>query len=254
MLARAAESASATWARPVTFDFDRVDVCDLSRHYGRRRALSRITLTCPAGEILGLLGPNGAGKSTLLAILATLLAPSSGEVRYGTRTAAEAGPALRARLGLLAHDLHLYPELTARENLRFFARLHGLPGVDARVGAGLENAALTDRADEAVSGFSRGMRQRLALERALLHEPRLLLLDEPFTGLDDQSALALVARLRGLSARGAIVVVATHDLDVAEGVLDRVAVLRDGRLIAVDDAREGLRKRYRTQVAAASRT
>lgn len=233
----------------MTFDFDRVEVREVSRHYGRRRALIRVTLDCRAGEVLGLLGPNGAGKSTLISILATIVAPSSGSVRYGTATASDAGPRLRGRLGLLAHDLHLYPELTARENLRFFARLHGVGDVGRRVEAGLESAALRDRADDPVSAFSRGMRQRLALERALLHEPRLLLLDEPFTGLDDLSAIALVARLKGLSARGTIVVLATHDLDVAEAVLDRVAVLREGRLIAVDDAREGLRKRYRAQVS-----
>ncbi|RPJ83201.1 MAG: ABC transporter ATP-binding protein [Acidobacteria bacterium] len=233
----------------MTFDFDRVEVREVSRHYGRRRALNRVSFDCRAGDVMGLLGPNGAGKSTLISILATLVAPSCGSVLYGTATAAEAGPQLRARLGLLAHDLHLYPEMTARENLRFFARLYGLGDVERRVEAGLENAALQERADDTVSAFSRGMRQRLALERALLHAPRLLLLDEPFTGLADQSAVALVKSLKGLSARGAIVVLATHVLGVAEAVLDRVAVLREGRLVAVDDAREGLRKRYRTQVS-----
>ncbi|MFB3855331.1 MAG: ABC transporter ATP-binding protein [Vicinamibacterales bacterium] len=235
----------------MTFDFDRVEVREVCRYYGRRRALNRVTFDCRSGEVMGLLGPNGAGKSTLISILATLVAPSSGSVRYGTATPSDAGPRLRGRLGLLAHDLHLYPELTARENLRFFARLHGVRDVEGRVEAGLESAALSERADDPVAAFSRGMRQRLALERALLHEPRLLLLDEPFTGLDDESAVALVARLKGLSARGTIVVLATHDLDVAEAVLDRVAVLREGRLIAVDDAREGLRKRYRAQVSKA---
>jgi heme ABC exporter ATP-binding subunit CcmA len=234
----------------VTFDFNEVVVDDVSRHYGRRRALSHVSLTCRAGEVVGLLGPNGAGKSTLLSILATLLAPSSGEVRYGGRTAREAGPALRARLGLLAHELHLYPELSARENLSFFAALHGLDDPASSVAAGLERAMLADRANEVVSGFSRGMRQRLALERALLHGPRLLLLDEPFTGLDDASATALIRRLNGLKAGGAIVVVATHDLDVAEALLDRAAVLREGRLVVVDEPREGLRARYRSVVAA----
>jgi ABC-type multidrug transport system ATPase subunit len=232
----------------VTFDFDEVVIDDVSRHYGRRRALSHISLTCRSGEVVGLLGPNGAGKSTLLSIVATLLAPSSGEVRYGRLRADQAGPALRGRLGLLAHDLHLYPELTARENLEFFARLHGVANPPAVVAAGLERAALVERADDIISGFSRGMRQRLALERALLHGPRLLLLDEPFTGLDDASAGALVARLKELSGNGAIVMVATHDLDVAEALLDRAAVLRDGRLVALDDTHGALRERYRLHV------
>ena len=190
----------------VSLDFEEVAVRDVSRHYGRRRALARVSLTCRAGEVLGLLGPNGAGKSTLLAILATLLSPSAGDVSYGGRAAAEAGAGLRARLGFLSHDLHLYPELTARENLAFFARLYGLPAVRERVDAALARAGLEARADDVVAGFSRGMRQRLALERALLHDPRLLLLDEPFTGLDDASVGALVSRLKEMRAAGRIVV------------------------------------------------
>jgi ABC-type multidrug transport system ATPase subunit len=238
----------------VSFDFDRLVVDEVSRNFGRRRALTRVSLTCVGGEIVGLLGPNGAGKSTLLAILSTLLAPSSGVVRYGTADARTAGPSLRARLGLLGHDLYLYPELTARENLEFFARLYGLAGPRDRVSQALARAGLAERADDMVSGFSRGMRQRLALERALLHTPRLLLLDEPFTGLDDASGQALVARLRGLRREGAIVVVATHDLDLAEGLLDKVAVLRDGRLLQVSDSTASLRDRYRETIRAATRT
>jgi heme exporter protein A len=233
----------------VTFDFDQVVIRDVSRNYGRRRALTRVSFTIHAGEVLGLLGPNGAGKSTLLSILATLITPSSGEVRYGTATAHEVGALLRARLGLLAHDLHLYPELTARENLEFFARLHGVTAWRTAVDCALASAGLEERASDFVSGFSRGMRQRLALERALLHDPRLLLLDEPFTGLDDASAHALVSRLRQLRDRGGIIVVATHDLDVADALLDRAAVLRDGRLVALDDTHGALRERYRAHVA-----
>ena len=236
----------------MTFDFDRLAVDDVSRHFGRRRALNRVTLDCHAGEIVGLLGPNGAGKSTLLSILSTLVAPSAGVVRYGDRTAHEAGPALRARLGLLGHDLYLYPELTAKENLLFFARLYGLERPAATVADALVRANLADRADDPVSGFSRGMRQRLALERALLHRPRLLLLDEPFTGLDDASGQALVARLRGLRDQGGIVVVATHDLDLADGLLDRMAVLRDGRLLPVAASAASLRDRYRETIQAAA--
>jgi len=233
----------------VNADFDELAVRDVSRHYGRRRALARVSLTCRSGEVLGLLGPNGAGKSTLLSILATLLTPSAGEVRYGGRTAVEMGPGLRGRLGFLSHDLHLYPELTARENLVFFARLYGLSDVDGRVAAALARAGLTSRGDDIVTGYSRGMRQRLALERTLLHDPRLLLLDEPFTGLDDASVGALVGRLREMRAAGRIVVVVTHDLDVAEALLDKVAVLKEGRLVACEDAHGRIREHYRTSVA-----
>lgn len=227
-------------------DFDRVRLTDISRHFGRRRALARISLTARAGDIVGLLGPNGAGKSTLIGILATLVAPTSGELHFGDSTAF-GNAALRQRIGLLAHELHLYPELTARQNLAFFARLYGLDAADA-VPAALERAHLADRADDEVSSFSRGMRQRLALERALLHRPRLVLLDEPFTGLDDNAVSVVTDRLRRLAAQGCIVVMATHDLDLADGLVTRVALIRGGTLISDEPAGIGLRAHYRALV------
>ena len=230
--------------------FDSVQVLDVSRHFGRRRALSHISLTIEAGEIVGLLGPNGAGKSTLIAILATLATPTSGEVRYGNQPARALGASLRSRIGLLAHELHLYPELSARQNLAFFAELYGLERRD-QVDAALAAAGLVDRADDQVEGFSRGMRQRLALERALMHHPHLVLFDEPFTGLDDRAVAIVSDRLRQLAARGAIVVLATHDLDLAEGLVTRVALVRDGRLLADEPAAAGLRARYRALIGAA---
>ena len=228
-------------------DFDQISLVDVTRHFGRRRAVSRVSLSARRGEIVGLLGPNGAGKSTLMGMVATLVSPSSGEVRYGGRGARSYGPALRARIGVLAHELHLYPELSARQNLAFFARLYGVDGGD-RVDAALESAGLSDRADDDVAGYSRGMRQRLALERALLHGPRLVLLDEPFTGLDDRAVGIVTDRLKRIASEGAIVVLATHDLDLAEGLVTRVALLRDGRLIADEAAATGLRARYRALV------
>jgi heme exporter protein A len=233
----------------VTADFDRLDVIDLARHYGRRKALSQVSFTVQTGDLVGLLGPNGAGKSTLLGILATLIAPSAGRVEYGGRPLAVDGAGLRSRIGMLGHDLFLYPELTARENLRFFADLYGLDDAAGRVGLALQHAGLDARADDVVSGFSRGMRQRLALERALLHQPRLLLLDEPFTGLDQASAGALVARLRDRQRAGCLIVLATHDLDVADGLLSRELFLRNGRLVAGPAAGPDLRERYRQALA-----
>ena len=228
-------------------DFDTVRLVDVSRHFGRRRALSHVSLQARTGEIVGLLGPNGAGKSTLIGVLATLTAPTSGEIRFGDQPTRGLRAPLRARIGLLAHELHLYPELSARQNLTFFASLYGL---DPRptVEAALEAAGLADRADDDVSGFSRGMRQRLALERALLHRPRLVLLDEPFTGLDDRAVRSVSERLRKLAADGAIVVLATHDIDLAEGLVARVAVMRDGRLLSDESAAIGLRAHYRSVV------
>jgi len=231
-------------------DFDSVQVADVSRHFGRRRALAKINLTARAGDIVGLLGPNGAGKSTLISVLATLARPTSGEVLYGGDTADRLGVALRRRLGLLGHELFLYPELTARQNLTFFADLYGLES-RAVVDIALERAGLADRADDDVGGFSRGMRQRLALERALLHHPRLVLFDEPFTGLDDRAVGLASSRLRRLAAEGSIVVLATHDLDLADGLVTRVALIRDGRLLSDEPASTGLRARYRALIGAA---
>jgi heme ABC exporter ATP-binding subunit CcmA len=227
---------------------NRLDVVDVARYFGRRKALSQVTFTCEAGEVVGLLGPNGAGKSTLLNILATLLSASKGRVVYGDRTAADGGAEIRGAIGLLGHDLFLYPELTARENLEFFARLYGLADVTAVVRRALDAAGLAARGDDLVSGFSRGMRQRVALERALLHDPRLILLDEPFTGLDQASAAALVARLRERQRAGCLIVLATHDLDVVDGLLTRALFLVGGKPI-VDPGHGGtLRERYRTAV------
>jgi ABC-type multidrug transport system ATPase subunit len=257
-------------------DFDRVSVDDVSRHFGRRRAVSRISFQAHAGEIVGLLGPNGAGKSTMLAMLATLLRPSSGTITYGPpeggphipngppeggphigsgthsgegRRIAVSDPALRARIGVLGHDLFLYPELSARENLAFFAGLYNVARREAAADSALAHAGLLDRADDPVSSFSRGMRQRVALERALIHRPRLALLDEPFTGLDDASAAGLVERLRALKTQGVIVILATHDLELAEGLLDVAVFLRDGRMADSVARPEGLRSTYRAVMA-----
>jgi ABC-type multidrug transport system ATPase subunit len=141
--------------------------------------------------------------------------------------------------------LHLYPELTALENLEFFARLYLLPDALRRAEAALERAGLGARGGELVSTFSRGQRQRLALERALVHDPRLVLLDEPFTGLDDEASRGLVERLAAQREAGAIVLVATHDLETVERLVDRVAVLREGRLLALEAGPGALRERYR---------
>jgi len=232
----------------VPVDFTALRLTDVSRTFGRRRALNRVSLTAQAGTITALLGHNGAGKSTLLSIAATLISPTSGTVRYGDLDADRGGAALRARIGMLGHDLYLYGELTAAENLRFFARVYNLDAVERRVDAALERAGLSARRDDIVSGFSRGMRQRLALERALMHQPRLVLMDEPFTGLDDSAVATVRARLQSLRQSGAIVVVATHDLDLADGVVTRVAILRGGKLVVNEPATAGLRGLYRSMV------
>jgi ABC-type multidrug transport system ATPase subunit len=228
--------------RSLTFD-------GVSRHFGRRVALRRVSLTCRVGEIVALLGANGAGKSTLLSIASTLLAPSSGDVLYGDLRPRDGGERLRARIGLLGHDLFLYPELTAAENLEFFGRLYGVAEPARAASASLVEAGLSDRAADVVSTFSRGMRQRLALARVLMPAPRLLLLDEPFTGLDEAAADALRVRLAEARNGGAIVLLATHDLDAIEGLADRACVLTAGRLDELPAGAAPLRQRYRQHVA-----
>ena len=170
---------------------------------------------------------------------------TSGDVRYGAHTARDAGARLRGRIGLLGHDLYIYPELSPVENLRFFGRVYRLDGLDGRIDRALERAELDERRHDPVSGFSRGMRQRLALERALLHDPRLVLLDEPFTGLDDSATAALRRRLEGLRGAGCIVLLTTHDLETIETIIDRAVMLQNGRLVTIEPGAGSLRDRYR---------
>ena len=221
-------------------DFDRLAFDAVTVDYGRARVLSRIAFTCPAGTITGLFGPNGAGKTTLLRLAAGRARASQGRVVYGDLGAGPVPAFVRGRIGWLGHDPALYPELSAAENLRFFAALAGLTEARTRVDEALRRAGLESRAADPVGTFSRGMRQRIGLERALLPDPRLVLLDEPFTGLDEASAVALVGRLAELRAAGAIVLLSTHDPARVEPVLDAAVVLRGGRLVARLNAQPGL--------------
>jgi heme exporter protein CcmB len=219
------------------WDFDELIFDGVTADYGRRRVLSRVSFRCQRGSITGIVGPNGAGKTTLLTIASTRTRPTSGrtcfEGCHGQRVEGGHGePHVRARIGWLGHDPGIYPELSARENLMFFAALHRLDRRVERVSAALRHAGLEARADDPVGGFSRGMRQRVGLERVLLHEPTLVVLDEPFTGLDDGSSRALLERLEALKRRGCIVLLSTHDLDLAAPLIDRAIVLRDGRVVA----------------------
>lgn len=230
----------------MTIDFDSVTFTDITVDFGRRRALNRVAATFRAGEIVAVLGPNGAGKTTLLFIAATLLRPSNGEVRFGDWPREAAG--VRRRIGVVGHDLYVYSDLSAHENLRFFARLYRVRDADHRVRAALERAGLDDRADEPIGAYSRGMRQRLAIERALIHDPRLVLLDEPFTGLDETSSERLKQRLLTLREGGCIVIVTTHDIEAVEGVVDRAVLLNQGRLSSIEPGSGTLRERYRGAV------
>ncbi len=209
---------------------------DVARRFGHRRVLAGVSLDLAAGDAFLLVGPNGAGKTTLLRVLAGLLRANAGRIER------------RGRVGLVAHYSMLYDALTARENLRFFARLHG---VDARRRADdlLERMGLAAFGDERVGAFSRGMTQRLAIARALLHDPEILLLDEPLTGLDDPSCEKVLDVLGELRARGRALLIASHQLAELLGVVTGIGFLVRGGLAAVEPVAgrgvEAITARYR---------
>ena len=208
---------------------DRVLVDKVAKRYGSERALAGVSLELVRGTMCALLGHNGAGKTTLLGVVSTLVRPNSGSITYRSGDAKLAGEAVRREIGLLAHASLCYGELTAVENLELIA---GLYDIRTAVGAVLDQVGLEPRARERPARiYSRGMLQRLALARSLLTKPSLLLLDEPFTGLDRGGALALGEQLGGLKADGTIVVVVTHDLEAIAGRTDHVAILKRGKLV-----------------------
>ena len=206
--------------------------------YGGRRALASVSTRFEPGRVAAILGPNGAGKSTLLGILSTLVAPSSGAVTWGAERLLR-GSHLRARIGYVGHDPGLYGELTAAENLTLFAGLYGTDATPTRIAALLTRVGLSDvPSDAPARTFSRGMMQRLALARALAHDPALLLFDEPSSALDPAGAAWLQAELAAERAAGRIVVLVTHDLEAAAAIADQLLVLRRGRVVR-DETQSG---------------
>jgi heme exporter protein A len=210
-----------------------VEVSGLVRRYGEREVLSGVEFVLEPGRTLVVFGPNGAGKTTLLRVLATLLRPHAGTVQVLGSAIPEEDWAVRGRVGFVGHEPLLYRELTARENLRFHARLHGV--AEGRVRELLDVVALTPRADEPLRTLSRGMVQRVAVARAVLHEPELLLLDEPYANLDP-AAIELLAPLIGASS-GSTRVVCSHDPSGGLADADVVLGLRAGRPALLSDAR-----------------
>jgi heme exporter protein A len=220
----------------VTAAFESVTARSLTKLFGRHRALSSVDLTLRAGRLCAVLGPNGAGKSTLVGILSTLVRPTSGTVVYGESAPLEPRD-VRASIGVLAHESLVYGELTAVENLRFYATLYDVADGSRRATELLDEVGLDEEArDRPARTYSRGMLQRLAVARAMLHRPRLLLLDEPFTGLDRDGAAALARTLADAKRDHRIVLVVTHDLEAVAGLCDHVVVLRRGKVV-VDETR-----------------
>jgi heme exporter protein A len=211
-----------------------IELRDVARRYGERYALQSVSATVPAGSTLVVFGPNGAGKSTLLRVLATLLRPHQGEVTVLGERLPDRQWAVRGRVGLLAHDALLYRDLSARENLRFHARLHGVG--ETQVEALLERTRLLGRADDPVRTLSRGLLQRVAVCRAILHDPPLLLLDEPRANLDP-AATALIEPLIGRES-GRTRVITSHDPAGGLAEADLALGLRDGRAALLAPAAE----------------
>ena len=211
---------------------DHVQITKLAKRYGTERALANVSLELKAGSLCALLGHNGAGKTTLLGMVSTLVRPTDGTIAYRSKGTELAGAEVRREIGMLAHASLCYGELSAYENLELTAGLYGIDGGRAALTAVLDRVGLDVKArDREARTYSRGMLQRLALARALLTKPSLLLLDEPFTGLDRTGALALGEQLGTLRDAGAIVVVVTHDLEAIAGRTDHVAILRRGQLV-----------------------
>lgn len=232
-----------------------IDIEGLTKRFGTQVALRGLTLTLEEGERVALFGPNGAGKTTLLKILATLSRPSQGHVRIRGHELTAAWTAVRRHIGLVTHQSLLYPDLTAQENLAFYARLYDVPSAEARAQQVVEWVDLLPRFRDPVRGYSRGMLQRLAIARALLHDPQILLLDEPYSGLDEAAAERLTALLQRIHTEepARLTLMTTHDLGRGLALASRVLILRRGRLVfdqpraALDEAQ--WRATYLAQVA-----
>jgi len=218
-----------------------LELKSLRKTFGDLLAVDNVSFMLERGQLMGLLGPNGAGKTTTVSLITGLMTPDAGEVHVsGRRLTGDTDP-LKRRIGLVPQDLALYDELTARENLRFFGSLYGVTGASLgkAITAALELVGLSDRIGDRVKTFSGGMKRRLNLAAGLLHDPEILLLDEPTVGVDPQSRNAIFDNLEELKRRGKALLYTTHYMEEAERLADRIVVIDHGRVIA-DDTLPGL--------------
>ncbi len=220
-----------------------IRVHGVSKSFGSKKAVQAVrdvTFAAPDGQITGLLGPNGAGKTTLLRMLATLIVPDAGSATVADLDVVRDRYAVRSRMGVLSDARGLYPRLTARENIRYYGGLHGLSGtaLEGRIDALIERLGLSAVADRRTQGFSQGERMKVAIARALVHEPATILLDEPTNGLDIMSVRALREQLRDLRAAGCCLLFSSHVMQEVAALCDRIVILGEGRVVAQGSAQE----------------
>jgi heme exporter protein A len=208
-----------------------IEVRGLVKFFGAKVALDGVDLDVGEGEFLTLVGPNGAGKTTLIRVLSTLTKPTEGSVRVAGYDLGGQGTEVRRRVGLASHQTLLYGDLSAEENLRFYGRMYEVPDLEQRITSLLQRVGLDHRRHDLVRTFSRGMQQRLSIARALLHDPAILLLDEPYTGLDQQAAEVLREVLAALLGRARTVLMTTHNLERGLELCDRAAILVNGHIV-----------------------
>jgi heme exporter protein A len=208
-----------------------IEIRGLVKAFGLQAALRGVNLDLAEGEFVALLGPNGAGKTTLLRVLATLSKPTSGVVKIAGYDVKNSGAQIRRLIGLVSHHTLLYPHLSAADNLRFFGQMYQIEDAGARIDEVLEVVGLTSRRDDLVRTFSRGMQQRLAIARAILHRPRVMFFDEPYTGLDQQAAGVLSEILDSVAAAGRTVLLTTHNLELGLVGCDRAVILHRGKIV-----------------------
>jgi len=220
-----------------------LEVKGLSKSYGKQIAISGVSFRADRGETIGLLGPNGAGKTTTVSIIAGLLTADSGEVLIEGNKVKSDTDQVKLKIGLVPQDMALYDQLTARDNLTFFAALYSISGGSAKqaIDDALNLVALSDRANDKVKTFSGGMKRRLNLAAALLHDPQILLLDEPTVGVDPQSRNAIFDNLETLKKRGKTLIYTTHYMEEAERLCDRIVIVDHGKVVA-NDTLQGLHK------------
>jgi heme exporter protein A len=208
-----------------------VAAANLTKTFGTHYALRGVSLQVNRSEATAIFGPNGAGKTTFLRIISGLSRPTSGEVFFNGKPLQENPEAARAQIGVIGHQSFLYSELTAAENLTFYGKLYGLNDLPSRIKQALEEVGLEARVGDRVAGFSRGMLQRLAIARAMIHNPTILFLDEPFTGLDQHAATMLADWLRRLRSEQRTILLVTHDLEQGMSLADRIVIFVRGRIV-----------------------